>query len=407
LVQEAQGSKAPVQKLADRVAAVFVPAVLALAVLTFLGWLLAGRPPEAGVIAAVAVLVIACPCALGLATPTAVTVGTGKGAELGILFRDAESLELMGRVKVVALDKTGTITRGKPTVVRWAPALGVAGDELARAAAAAERWSEHPLAAAVVAAAEALGVAIPAASDFTSAAGRGVRAVVEGKTVLVGSVRFIEESGVAAAPLAADLAAMEAHGVTVVAVSRGGALLGLVGVADDVKEGAEAAVAELIALGLRVVMLTGDNAETAAAIARRVGITDVRARLLPEDKLSALAELKTDGLVAMVGDGVNDAPALAAADVGVALGTGTDIALEAAGVALMSGDLRGVPRAYRLSRRTLGNIKQNLFFAFGYNTAAIPLAALGFLNPMIAAGAMAMSSVSVVTNALRLRSFKV
>ncbi len=407
MVEEAQGSKAPVQKLADRVAGVFVPIVIGVAVLTFAGWLITGHPFEQGIIAAVAVLVIACPCALGLATPTAVTVGTGKGAELGILFRDAESLELMGRVRVVAFDKTGTLTVGKPAVVAYAPAPGVSEDELARAAAAVEQKSEHPLAAAVVAGAAARGLGVPPAVDFDSSTGRGVAAAIDGERVLVGSVRFLEENGVAVAALVETLADMERRGVTVVAVARGGRLLGLIGVADELKPHAPEAVKELALRGVRTLMLTGDNEATGAAIAVRVGIGEVRARLLPEDKLEVLKELKREGaLVAMVGDGINDAPALAVADVGVALGTGTDIALEAADIALMSGDLAGVPRAYRLSRQTLRNIKQNLFFAFFYNVAAIPLAALGLLNPMIAAAAMAMSSVSVVTNALRLKRFR-
>jgi len=407
MVEEAQSSKAPVQKLADKVAGVFVPCVIAIALLTFAAWLLTGHAFEPAVIAAVAVLVIACPCALGLATPTAVTVGTGKGAELGVLFRDAESLELMGRVTVVAFDKTGTITRGAPAVVAYAPAEGVSVEELATWAGAAEQLSEHPIATAVVAGAKARGLTLPPATDFDSATGRGVAAAVGGERVLVGSVRFMGENGVSLEGLEGRLAEMEARGVTAVAAARDGKLLGLVGVADELKADAREAVSALAGAGVGTLMLTGDNEATAAAIAGEVGISDVRARLLPADKLEVLKDLKQRGeVVAMVGDGINDAPALAAADVGVALGTGTDIALEAADVALMSGDLAGVVRAYRLSRRTLRNIKQNLFFAFFYNTAAIPLAALGFLNPIIAAGAMAMSSVSVVTNALRLRRFR-
>jgi Cu+-exporting ATPase len=407
MVEEAQSSKAPVQKLADKVAGVFVPAVIAVALVTFAAWLLTGHAFEPAVIAAVAVLVIACPCALGLATPTAVTVGTGKGAELGVLFRDAESLELMGRVSVVAFDKTGTITKGAPAVVEYVPAEGVATDDLATYAAAVERMSEHPLAAAVVAGAEARGLETPDVADFDSTTGRGVAGTVRGERVLVGSVRFLEENGVGPDGLGGRLAEMEGRGVTTIAAARDGKFLGLIGIADEVKADAREAISALGEAGVRTIMLTGDNETTAAAIAEAVGISEVRARLLPGDKLEALKKLKAEGaVVAMVGDGINDAPALAVADVGVALGTGTDIALEAADVALMSGDLAGVPRAYRLSRRTLRNIKQNLFFAFFYNTAAIPLAALGFLNPMIAAGAMAMSSVSVVTNALRLKRFR-
>ncbi len=407
MVEEAQGSKAPVQKLADRVAGVFVPAVIAVAALTFAAWLVTGHPLEPAVIAAVAVLVIACPCALGLATPTAVTVGTGKGAELGVLFRDAESLELMGRVTVVAFDKTGTITKGAPAVVAYAPAEGVSEEELATYAAAVEQLSEHPIAAAVVAAAKGRGLALPEVADFDSATGRGVAAMADGERVLVGSIRFMSENDVSLDGLEGRLAEMEARGITAVAASRAGRILGLIGVADELKPDAREAVSALAEAGVATVMLTGDNEATAAAIAGEVGISDVRARLLPADKLEVLKDLKQKGeIVAMVGDGINDAPALAAADVGVAIGTGTDIALEAADIALMSGDLAAVDRAYRLSRRTLRNIKQNLFFAFFYNSAAIPLAALGLLNPMIAAAAMAMSSISVVTNALRLKRFR-
>ncbi len=352
-------------------------------------------------------MVIACPCALGLATPTAVTVGTGKGAELGVLFRDAESLELMGRVGVVAFDKTGTITKGAPTVVAYAPAEGVSEDELATFAAAVEQLSEHPLAAAVVAGAKERGLEPPPVTDFDAVTGRGVTGTVGDDRVFVGSIRFLNENGVSLDGLEGRLAEMEGRGITAVAAARGGELLGLIGVADRVKDDARETISALAAVGVRAVMLTGDNEATAAAIAGEVGISDVRARLLPADKLEVLKSWKQKGeIVAMVGDGINDAPALAAADVGVAIGTGTDIALEAADVALMSGDLAAVDRAYRLSRKTLRNIKQNLFFAFFYNAAAIPLAALGLLNPMIAAAAMAMSSVSVVTNALRLKRFK-
>jgi len=407
MVEEAQGSKAPVQKLADRVAGVFVPIVIGIAVVTFAGWLLAGYAFAHAVVAAVAVLVIACPCALGLATPTAVTVGTGKGAELGILFRDAESLEMMGRVTIVAFDKTGTITEGKPAVVAAVPVAGVGADDMVAAAAAVEKLSEHPLAAAVVAEAAARGLTLRAAAGFDSSTGRGAAAAVDGERVVVGSVRYMAENGVDLTELAPRLAQMEGEGQTAVAVARAGRLLGLIGVADRVKDGAKEAIAALAAQGAGAMMLTGDNAAAGRAIGAAVGIADVRAELLPEDKLAILKDLRAAGvLVAMVGDGINDAPALAAANVGVALGTGTDVALEAADVALMSGDLRGVGRAFALSRRTLRNIKQNLFFAFLYNVAAIPLAALGLLNPMIAAGAMALSSVSVVTNALRLRRFR-
>jgi Cu+-exporting ATPase len=313
----------------------------------------------------------------------------------------------MGRVTVVAFDKTGTITKGAPAVVAYAPAEGVSEDELATHAAAVERLSEHPIAAAVVAAAEGRGLALPEVADFDSATGRGVAATADGERVLVGSIRFMSENDVSLDGLEGRLAEMEARGITAVAAARAGRILGLIGVADEIKPDAREAVSALTRAGVATVMLTGDNEATAAAIAGEVGISDVRARLLPADKLEILKDLKRKGeIVAMVGDGINDAPALAAADVGVAIGTGTDIALEAADVALMSGDLAAVDRAYRLSRRTLRNIKQNLFFAFFYNSAAIPLAALGLLNPMIAAAAMAMSSISVVANALRLKRFK-
>ncbi|UCH79053.1 MAG: copper-translocating P-type ATPase, partial [Candidatus Coatesbacteria bacterium] len=321
MVEEAQGSKAPVQKLADRVAGVFVPVVLAVAALTVVAWLATGHAFETAILSAVAVLVIACPCALGLATPTAVTVGTGRGAQLGLLFRDAESLELMGRVTVVAFDKTGTLTKGAPAVVAYAPAPGVSEEELATYAAAAEQLSEHPLAAAIVTAAKNRGLALPEATDFDSATGRGVAATAEGERILVGSVRFLRENDVALDGLEGRLAEMEARGITAVAAARDGELLGLIGIADELKPEAAGTIAALEAAGLRTLMLTGDNEATAAAIASEVGISEVRARLLPADKLEALGSLKQRGdVVAMVGDGINDAPALAAADVGVALG---------------------------------------------------------------------------------------
>lgn len=407
LVREAQGSKAPVQKLADRVAGVFVPAVLGVAVATCAAWLLTGHTVEESIVPAVAVLVIACPCALGLATPTAVTVGMGRGATLGILFRDAASLEELGKVRAAALDKTGTITKGKPAVVRVLPATDVSAEELLAFAAGAEALSAHPLATAVVGAARARGVNPPPATDFETIPGKGVRAKVNGAEVLVGSVAFVKSIGTPLGAAASTAESLAAEGITVIAVARNGAFLGLVGVADEIKAEARAAITDLGRLGIRPVMLTGDNEITGRAVGRAVGIEEVRARLLPGEKLAAIAELRARfGKVAMVGDGINDAPALAAADVGVALGSGADVAVEASDVTLLAGDLAGVPRAVRLSRATLRHIKQNLFLAFAYNTASIPLAAAGFLNPMVAAAAMALSSVSVVTNALRLRRFR-
>jgi Cu+-exporting ATPase len=406
LVEEAQGSKAPVQKLVDKVAGVFVPSVITIAVVTFVLWFVIGGRFEPAIYAAVAVLVIACPCAMGLATPTAVTVGTGRGAQLGLLIRDAENLEVFGRVSTVAFDKTGTITKGEPAVVTLAPADGLNEEDLLSIAAAVETKSEHPLAAAIVDAAENKGIDIPEAGDATAKAGRGIKASVDGTAVTVGSLRLMAEEGIDFATMDGTIAEWEGKGYTVVAVASDGAPTGLIAVADEPKESAAEAIQELAELGLRTVMLTGDNERAARTVADAIGIAEVKAGLLPADKLTALAALKADGArVAMVGDGINDAPALAAADVGIALGAGTDVAMESAGVVLVSGDLRAVPRAYRLSKKTLRVIKQNLFWAFFYNTAAIPVAAAGLLNPMIAAAAMAFSSVSVVTNALRLRRF--
>jgi Cu+-exporting ATPase len=407
LVEEAQGSKAPVQKLVDKVAGVFVPSVITIAAATFVLWLIIGGHFEPAIYAAVAVLVIACPCAMGLATPTAVTVGTGRGAQLGLLIRDAENLEVFGHVSTVAFDKTGTITKGEPAIVALAPADELTEEELLSIAAAVENKSEHPLAKAVVEAAKARNLDISKAEDAAAKAGRGIKASVNGTDVTVGSLRLMEEEGVDFGAMKEKVAEWQGKGYTVVAVASDGAPAGLIAVADEPKESAAEAIHELAGLGLRTVMLTGDNERAARTVADTIGIAEVKAGLLPADKLTALAELKTGGArVAMVGDGINDAPALAAADVGIALGAGTDVAMESAGVVLVSGDLRAVPRAYRLSKRTLRVIKQNLFWAFFYNTAAIPVAAAGLLNPMIAAAAMAFSSVSVVTNALRLRRFK-
>jgi len=431
LVQEAQGSKAPIQRLADRVAAVFVPAVIAIAFATFLVWLLlvgAGFTPA--LIRLVAVLVIACPCALGLATPTAIMVGTGKGAQLGILFRSSEALERAHRLGVVVVDKTGTVTRGEPAVrevvgrlpvaVPASAGEGGAEDELLRLAATAERHSEHPLAAAVVREAQARGIPLATPDAFTAVPGRGVVASVDGLDVVIGTRRLLEEKGIDTGPLEEDARRVEAEARTPLWVAVDGEAVGLFAVADAVKEGSREAVAELRRQGLRVVMLTGDNRSTAEAIAREVGIEEVRAEVLPDQKADVVRDLAEEGaLVAMVGDGINDAPALAQADVGIAIGTGADVAMETADVTLMRGDLRSVPQALALSRATMRSIKQNLFWAFFYNVVLIPVAAgvlypfaslptmLRQLHPILAALAMAFSSVSVVGNSLRLRRVRI
>ena len=409
LVEGAQAAKAPIQRLVDRVSAVFVPAVLLVALATFAGWLLAGAGVEAAAVNAVAVLVIACPCALGLATPTAVMAGTGVAARAGILIKDAEALERAHAVDTVAFDKTGTLTEGKPTVVALAPAAGLDEAGLLRLAAAVQGGSEHPLARAVAAEAAARGVDAPAAQAVRALPGRGVAATVEDRPLLLGSRRLMEESGVATAALAGRAAELEAEGRTVswLAGAGGGPALGLLAFGDAPKPGAAEAVARLRREGVRTVMLTGDNRGSAMAAAHRLGIDEVVAEVLPQDKADAVARLKQGGrVVAMVGDGVNDAPALAAADVGIAMATGTDVAMHAAGVTLMRGDPALVADAISISRRTYAKIRQNLFWAFAYNVVGIPLAALGLLSPVVAGAAMAFSSVSVVGNALLLRRWR-
>ena len=407
IVEAAQGSKAPMQRLADQVAGVFVPIVICIAVVTFgLHWWLAHNL-AAAVINAVAVLVIACPCAMGLATPTAIMVGTGKGAEEGVLIRGGDSLEKVRHLKTVIFDKTGTLTRGRPEVVDIVPLAGANPAELLALAAAVEQSSEHPLGEAIVRAATQRQVAPPQGlSDFAYTPGRGVRARLAQEAVLLGNRRLMEESGVLLGEAEQALAALESEGKTTVLVARGNRLVGVLGIADPAKAEAAHVVEALHELGLRVMMLTGDTRPTAEAIARAVGIDEVIAEVLPQEKLEAIARLQKRGqVVAMVGDGVNDAPALAQADLGIALGSGSAVALESADIALPGDDLRGVVRAIQLSRRTVRIIKQNLFWAFIYNIVAIPVAALGWLNPMIAAAAMAFSSVFVVTNSLRLRRF--
>ncbi|RLV66700.1 Cation-transporting P-type ATPase [Streptomyces sp. CBMAI 2042] len=410
LVEDAQNGKAAAQRLADRISAVFVPIVIALSLGTLGFWLGSGAGPTAAFTAAVAVLIIACPCALGLATPTALMVGTGRGAQLGILIKGPEVLETTRRVDTIVLDKTGTVTTGKMTLLAVHTAQGTDETDVLRLAGAVEHSSEHPIAQAVAAGAvERLGsgATLPTPEDFTNVPGLGVRGVVDGHTVLVGRPRLLADAGIALPPeLAAALAEAGEQGRTAVAVAWDGAARGVLGVADAVKDGSAAAVAQLRALGLRPVLLTGDNRAVAEAVAREVGIDEVHAEVLPEEKVDVVKRLQAEGRsVAMVGDGVNDAAALATADLGLAMGTGTDAAIEASDLTLVRGDLKVTADAIRLSRRTLSTIRGNLFWAFGYNVAALPLAASGLLNPMIAGAAMAFSSVFVVTNSLRLRAF--
>ncbi|MFJ2154446.1 heavy metal translocating P-type ATPase [Streptomyces microflavus] len=408
LVEDAQNSKAAAQRLADRISAVFVPIVIALALGTLGFWLGSGAGPTAAFTAAVAVLIIACPCALGLATPTALMVGTGRGAQLGILIKGPEVLETTRRVDTIVLDKTGTVTTGKMTLLTVHTAQDTDENDVLRLAGALEHSSEHPIAQAVATgAADRLGATLPTPEDFANIPGLGVQGVVEGHTVLVGRPRLLADAGIALPPeLTAALAESQEQGRTAVAVAWDGKARGVLGVADAVKDGSAAAVAQLRALGLRPVLLTGDNRAVADAVAREVGIDEVYAEVMPEGKVDVVKRLQAEGRsVAMVGDGVNDAAALATADLGLAMGTGTDAAIEASDLTLVRGDLKVTADAIRLSRRTLSTIRGNLVWAFGYNVAALPLAASGLLNPMIAGAAMAFSSVFVVTNSLRLRAF--
>ncbi len=412
MVSEAQRSRAPIQRLADVVSAYFVPAVVAIAAVTFAAWGLWGPEPRLAhaLINAVSVLIIACPCALGLATPMSIMVGTGRGAGAGVLIKNAEALEIMEKVDTLVTDKTGTLTLGKPKLVEVVPAAGVDPGRVLALGASLERASEHPLAAAIVAGAEAKGVKLLATSEFQSLTGRGVTGRVDGRGVSIGNQKLLEESGVAIGNLAERADAMRADGQTVMFVAIDGKPAGLIGVADPVKDTTPEAIRELHAEKLQVVMLTGDNKTTAEAVARKLGIDRIVAEVLPEQKTDVVKKLQAEGrVVAMAGDGINDAPALAQAQVGIAMGTGTDVAMESAGITLVKGDLRGIVRARRLSRATMRNIRQNLFFAFVYNVLGVPIAAgvlypfFGvLLSPIIAAAAMSFSSVSVVSNALRL-----
>ena len=407
MVEEAQGSKAPVQKLADKISGVFVPVVMVIALISLLLWWLVAKDLNAGIINAVAVLVIACPCALGLATPTSVMVGTGKGAENGILIKGGEYLQRAHEIDALILDKTGTITKGKPELTDVISAGSLSEEEVLRFAAITERGSEHPLGEAIVKGARERGIVLTDSSEFEAVPGHGVVALIDGKRVLLGNRRLMQKEGVSLGDAEQVLSRLETEGKTAMLMAVEGSLAGVLAVADTVKENSKKAVEELKGMGIDIYMITGDNKTTAEAIARQVGIENVLAEVLPEHKAEEVMKLRKAGRVTgMVGDGINDAPALAAADVGFAIGTGTDVAMEAADITLMGGDLMGIVLAIRLSRATMRNIKQNLFWAFAYNSVGIPFAALGFLSPVIAGAAMAFSSVSVVSNALRLKRVK-
>ena len=413
LVSEAQRSRAPIQNLADQVSGYFVPAVVVVAALTFVAWIVWGPSPAHAVVSAVAVLIIACPCALGLATPMSVMVAAGRGAAAGVLFRDAEAIEILEKVDTLVVDKTGTLTQGKPRLLEIAPIDAHSAEEILQLGAGLEQGSEHPLAAAIVAGAKERNVAPAPIQQFASRTGKGVTGRVDGRQVALGNAALLEELGVA--NLAAEQAErLRAQGHTVIYLATDGRVIGLLGIGDPIKDSAREAIAALKEAKVRVVMLTGDGRITAEAVAHRLGIHEVLADVLPEQKVTAVKALQSQGrIVAMAGDGINDAPALAQAHVGIAMGTGSDVAMESAGVTLVKGDLRGIVRAARLSRATMRNIRQNLFFAFVYNALGVPIAAgvlypfFGILlSPMIAAAAMSFSSVSVIGNALRLRSIE-
>ena len=416
MVAQAQRSRAPIQRLADRVAGWFVPAVIAAALLAFTAWAAFGPEPRLafGLVAAVTVLIIACPCALGLATPMSIMVGVGRGAQAGVLIRNAEALERMEKVDTLVLDKTGTLTEGKPKVVAMTTADDFDETQMLRLAASVERASEHPLGRAIVEAAAARNIELAAVRGFDAPSGKGAIGMVERRRVVLGNARFLAELGITTDALQAWAESQRTEGATAIFAAVDGKLAGAIAIADPVKDGAPKALAALKAEGLRIVMLTGDNRTTALAVAKKLGIAEVEAEVLPERKSAAIDKLKAEGrFVAMAGDGVNDAPALAAADVGIAMGTGADVAMESAGVTLLKGDLGGIVRARQLSRATMHNIRQNLFFAFAYNAAGVPIAAgvlypaFGILlSPLIGALAMSLSSVSVIGNALRLRFVK-
>jgi Cu+-exporting ATPase len=416
LVAEAQRSRAPIQRLADAVAGWFVPAVILVALLAFAAWAIWGPEPRFtyALIAAVAVLIIACPCALGLATPMSIMVGVGRGAQAGVLIKNAEALERLEMVDTLVVDKTGTLTQGKPAVTAIIPAKSFDENELLRLAASVERASEHPLAAAVVAAAQDRKLPLISVTDFDAPAGKGALGMVDGRRLTIGNAAFLREQSINVSELIATAEDLRREGATSIFVGIDGRAAGVIAIADPIKPSTPAALAALKADGVRVVMLTGDNRTTAQAIARRLGITDVAAEVLPDQKSAVVEKLKREGrVVAMAGDGVNDAPALAAADVGIAMGSGTDVAIESASVTLLKGDLTGIVRARQLSKATMRNIRENLFFAFIYNSVGVPIAAgvlypfFGILlSPMIAAAAMSLSSVSVIANAIRLKTVK-
>jgi len=416
MVAEAQRSRAPIQRMADQVAGWFVPAVIAVAAVAFAGWMMVGPDPRFAyaLVAAVSVLIIACPCALGLATPMSIMVGVGRGAQAGVLIKNAESLERLEKIDTLVVDKTGTLTEGRPAVTAVKTAPGFDETELLRLAASLERGSEHPLADAILRAAQQRSITLSEAGDFDSPVGKGVLGTVDGKRLALGGARLMAEQGIDTGRLEAAAEGLRREGATAVFVAVDGRLAGLLGVSDPIKATTAEAVRDLRADGVRIVMMTGDNRTTALAVARRLGIDEVEAEVLPEDKARVVQKLRAEGRsVAMAGDGVNDAPALAAAEVGIAMGAGSDVAIESAGVTLLQGDLRGIVRARRLSRAVMRNIRQNLVFAFVYNVAGVPIAAGALypafhllLSPQIAAGAMALSSVSVIANALRLRSVR-